>query len=509
MLYNLLVFCLASITRFVGLSWGGIYNFHPDENNMAWAIERLAWPKLDPEFFAYGQFPLYLTYFSLPKPITFNQAAHGLRFWSAVFSVATIIIGYFLAKLLFQSKYWARIYSLLLIFTPGLIQMAHFGTTGSILAFVSLTVIFLSLKYLQTNNVKFLLIASLVSAIGLASKINAVIFLFPILIAVFNRKQKIKRVFIYGFLTIILTFIFSPYYLLEFQEVFRIFKYESRIAQGTNLIFYTRQFINTTPFWFQLNKIFPWVLGLPMYLFSGVSLFIFLLKLTKKKFKNNILNFNLIILLAGFLPWFIFNSLLFVKWTRFMTPILPIIVLFIVWGLTQIKIKKILFYLLLIFLILPGILYAKMYFQSDIRIQASKWMNNNLSKQAVILYEGGNVIDLPQLDQSKFKTLTLDFYHLEESRREQQKLERYLAEADYYLMPSRRHFVNYLRLEDQYPYAANFYKQVFNEEGQFELIKKFTPFGMIGQFLLGSDTLAEETWTVFDHPTIRLFKIKK
>jgi len=64
MFFEYFLLFLLLLTRLVRLNWGGDLFFHPDENNMAWAVERLAWPNLHPHFFAYGQFPLYLTYFS-------------------------------------------------------------------------------------------------------------------------------------------------------------------------------------------------------------------------------------------------------------------------------------------------------------------------------------------------------------------------------------------------------------------------------------------------------------
>lgn len=56
--------CAAFYTRLVGISWGLPYPMHPDERNMAVAVESLKLSEhLNPHFFAYGQLPLYLAYF--------------------------------------------------------------------------------------------------------------------------------------------------------------------------------------------------------------------------------------------------------------------------------------------------------------------------------------------------------------------------------------------------------------------------------------------------------------
>lgn len=60
-----LILAFALFLRFFNLSWGEGNFYHPDENNMAQALSRLSWPKMDPQFYAYGQLPLYLPFFSL------------------------------------------------------------------------------------------------------------------------------------------------------------------------------------------------------------------------------------------------------------------------------------------------------------------------------------------------------------------------------------------------------------------------------------------------------------
>ena len=148
MFFNLLLILSLLITRFWGLNWGNGFYFHPDENNMAWGIENLAWPKMNPDFFAYGQFPLYLVYFTYQiarlilsgtffHKVPFPTAVILLRFWSATFSSLSVLLGYFLAREIFKRDEWAKIYALFLVFVPGLIQLAHFGTTESILTFTN------------------------------------------------------------------------------------------------------------------------------------------------------------------------------------------------------------------------------------------------------------------------------------------------------------------------------------------------------------------------------------
>jgi 4-amino-4-deoxy-L-arabinose transferase-like glycosyltransferase len=521
MFYKVLLLIILLITRFWGLGWGGGFRFHPDENNMAWAVERLSWHNFDPDFFAYGQFPIYLSFISRQvvnfifnqsfiDQIRFSTAVNYLRFWSAFFSVLTVIIGYLLGKIIFKKQKYAKITALLLIFTPGLIQMAHFGTTESLLTFVGLASAYLAIKYYQTKKIKFVILSGLVGAIGMASKLNAILFLLGPFLAIILRPKRFRRLFFWGLFVILLTIIFSPYYLIRFENFWGTFIYESNVARGISSVFYTRQFINTKPFIFQFKKIFPWVLGLPMFSFLLISLTLVILNLFqnlfKKKFK--LLPAATYLLLATSVPWFIFNSFLFAKWTRFITPVLPFLIIFAVYSLKklQLLITDYLLLITLLLLIFPGIFFTKIYFQKDIRVRACQWMNKNLPEGSTIIYEGGNIVDLPKLDHQKFKTVNIDFYHFDENLKQQKKLSAAINEAGYFFSPSRRIFTNHTRLPEKFPKTAEFYHQLYSGQLGYKKIKEFHPFGPVGRFLLGSDLNSEETWTVFDHPTLRLWR---
>src|SRR3989338_2966924 len=113
------LFVMLVYTRFVNLPWGLPYPFHPDERNMAVAIERLNCEEItnwkleigsfdcfNPEFFAYGQLPLYVSYFGiqiwhglkgLNTPTTFEEGIIALRIISAASSVLTALL---LAKII-------------------------------------------------------------------------------------------------------------------------------------------------------------------------------------------------------------------------------------------------------------------------------------------------------------------------------------------------------------------------------------------------------------------------
>src|SRR5258705_13830568 len=62
-LWLIAVVVFAAAVRLVGLDFDAGHFFHPDERRIAFAVEELSFRplQLNPHFFAYGSFPLYVT----------------------------------------------------------------------------------------------------------------------------------------------------------------------------------------------------------------------------------------------------------------------------------------------------------------------------------------------------------------------------------------------------------------------------------------------------------------
>lgn len=454
---------LAILTRFVGLGWGDKFHFHPDENNMATALSQLNEKNLNPHFFAYGQFPLYLGYFSLKIfgiPNNFVNSIFILRIYSATFSLLSL---YFFYKIYPQLSF-----ILLLIFTPGLIQLAHFGTTENILIFTFAVNLYLAKLILKKPNFIFFIFAAFSTAMAIATKISGAIFIFPIFLAsLFTRSWYLIP---YGILSALFTIALSPYSLLAFSDFISTMKYETAVATGTLPVFYTTQFQHSLPYIFQITKIFPYVNGWPIFLFAIFSLpFI---RIKNKKYS--------LIVITSCLIYFIYFGQVYTKWTRFMSPLFFVLPL-----LASIYLKRFSKFLLLA--LIPGILFFIHYFFPDIRYLASRYLISDLPPKSIVLSEAGNVVNLPFLP-STLNVNDFDFYNYNSGL-----LAKSLLISDYILIPSRRVFKNY---------NLKYYQSLFNGDLGFKEIKKFSPFS---DFFLNSEN-AEETWSVFDRPTIRIYK---
>jgi len=600
-------------TRLANLDWGLPYTMHPDERNMATAIEKLTckmptvtfnfpekildpWQVFDfisvgnfdfneclnPHFFAYGQLPLYLSYILIlivkyfqgfwPSTVNFIEATLALRFLSATASIATAFILLKSSEILLgKNKYkkhpllFIGIF-LVYIFIPYAIQFSHFGTTESFLMFFYAFLIHLSLQYSKkmVSTTHFIILSSLLMGAALATKISSLIFLgIPAIVLIlyhkrFKKKQSITATkteapfFLYQAfnimvdlvflmtLSILLFVLFSPHTVISWEEFLGSMKYESEVALGKSLVFYTRQFIDTIPGIFQTTKIFPFAFGMPLYVLGFIGFFF----LSWKKKEMNMLRLAVIF-------YFMPNAFFFAKWTRFISPVFPLISLLAAQAVVipyqaiseKISSKKIkgisvfLVFLLFGLSILPGIGYLSVYMKPDTRFEASRWIYDNIPEKSYILSETANVVDIPLSasqvgKQSKnYDIISFNFYDLDSDLNLQTELEEHLEKANYIFVPSRRVFADHScfypeitknmnfeinrknkcqKMLEKYPQLNAYYEKLFNGQLGFEKVAEFSSYpeiSLFGRVLIRfPDEQAEETWSVFDHPVIRIYK---
>ncbi len=536
------IIIIGGFLRFYKLDWGqGLYA-HPDEYHIVGSVAQLSFPtQMHPHFFSYGTVTIYLIYltqellnffFSSLNPSSPAGGSELLipnsfilgRFYSALFSTLTIIIVYKICRS-FMERRFSYLAAFLVALTPGLIQQAHFATPESALTFFLLLSLSLIMKFLKSNKIFYLILASVSLGFALGVKISSIVFLLPLTITILLKsysknasllKNAVKMILkfiglaLVSLMVTIATFVLvAPYVFLDYQAFRSNVDYEGGLAIGKIPVFYTRQFINTISVLFHIEKILPYALGPVLLISSAVGFFLLIFNLIKKP------KLELIILFVAFITLFISSSFLFAKWTRFIVPTLPFFAILTVFFLQELKsIKQALSYSSGVFLLFATMLWTMAFFSiytsPDVRIAASKWLESHTKPGSNFLVEGGNTVDLP-LDGS-FQRISLDFYALEEDPLTREKIIDALYSSDYFLVQSRRIFYNHQRLRSLYPKTSNFYDALFNGQVGFEQIKEFHSYPKLSLFGFAvefPDERAEETWSVFDHPVIRVFKKNK
>jgi len=518
---------IGAFLRFYNLNWGAPFYFHPDERNIADLVLRsnLASPtSLLKGTFAYGNFPvilmlllksLFLSFFQIFKitdPLA--QTTIILRITSASFSVLTLYVIFLCGK--FWSKKVALLSLFLATFSTGFIQQAHFGTYDGFMAFCSVTVFYFLLRFIKSKRILFYYLAILFIALGAAAKINLLVLsIFPIAILLSKLKTG-KTHFIYVFknglfgliLLLCLTALLSPYYLtLDFRNSLA---YERGLVAGTAPVFYTQSFYNTTPVIFQLLHILPFLIN-PLLTIILLPAFSYVLFKTIKARDQSFL-----LLASCFLLLFLPQAFLFAKWTRYIVPALPFIYLLISISILDLlrHFKKILNinYLVFSILIFSSVAFSLSYFitvfvRPDTRVEASTFAKDNIQANSRILSEPYD-LGIMSFNDLSHNIIFFNFYDLETGKNAlQNELKTDIEASDYIILPSQRLIRSRSLNKNEFPKGYDFYSSLQN--GRLGYLKIYeTPCDIFCKITYLNNPVFgfEETATVFDRPTVFIFK---
>lgn len=518
-IFILLLTIIGGIFRFYNLDWDSGYFFHPDERNIANAVTRINFfDQLNPGFFAYGGFLIYLyrasadflVFLTKNNLWTYDWGQVNLigRFYSALFSTLTIPLIFFLAGKIFNRTV-AIIAVLLSAFTVSFIQTAHFAITENFLilsvVITTLSCIHIFEKSILRNYLKTGVILGLTSA----TKMTGLSFvIIPLVTFLFKRKFSFKNLLqlISLILSAILIFIFfSPYTFLSWDKFIESMRYESGVALGSLSVPYTLQFAKTIPYLFQIKNLF-WQMG-PVAFFGLIGFIL----LTINAIKTN--NIKLVIFISFPLFYFLYVGSWYTKFIRFMLPLLPFLIISSAWLLFKIKerLKTSGSTLIVVFCLLTflwALAFFSIYTREQTRISSSIWIYKNISDNSKILAEhwddGLPVTLLTGGNPSKYRIEQLKIYEPDN----QGKIDYYaekLSGADYIVISSRRLYGTLINLPEKYPTTSRYYKLLFNNQLGYEEVVEFSSYPSILGLEINDDK-SEETFQVYDHPKIIIFK---
>lgn len=531
---------VGGILRFYDLNWGAPFYFHPDERNIASSISQLSFPNnLNPNFFAYGSLPIYSTFlwgiiinlvskceFNTQNcTVAFEQAIFYLRFFSASLSTVLIFIVYKLGIKLADKK-TALLAAGLTTFSTGLLQYSHFGTYEIWTTTFSALLLLASINYLKKRSKKYFYMSALLTGVLISLKISNLIFLaIPVLSVVLNSvDSQRKNLSLAGRIVVLLIFLITyaatiffltnPFVLIDNKSFIGSMNYESSVATGSMHVFYTGEFFESIPGYFQLTKVLPFLLNPVILTLSIPSFFYLLYQSLWAKDKAKIL------LLVTILSIFISQIFLFVKWSRYMVPALPFVYIMVSCAIfSLIKSKKYsrylkpAGYLLASISIFSSIIFSLSYLKTvfydpDTRLQAKEFALKRIPADALILSE---VYDLGITPfNESFRSIKLfNFYDLDvDGANVNPDLDENIQSSEYLIIPSQRILATRYQHKNIFPNGNKFYTSDLNDPNKFTLIYS-TPCDIFCKITYLADPVKrfEGTVNVFDRPHVQIFKI--
>jgi len=432
-------------------------------------------------------------------------------------------------------------------------------TVDVYLSFFLLLSYYLLILSSKNKSLLKLFLASLSFGIALASKISALYFLplFGLTYFInyfkitppFKNKQAflktfpLKKLFLFSSsLLFILIFSFAAFRFFQPYAFVSLFKFNPLYLENIstlkslfdpNTLFPPSiQWLSKTPVLFSIKHNLLWGLGLPLSFLFFLSLYYFV----KPLFYKKKVSLYPLILLFFIIFFFIFQGSQLAQNLRYFYPLYPYIILFIFSQLKQLSKRslKVIFSLHL----LLALAFLNIYLHPHSRVQASSWIYENIppsSKIANEYWDDPLPLNLPGRPSSLYDGTMLPLYD-PDSPQKWQLLSPLINSQDYLILSSNRLWASIPKVPDIYPQSTIYYHDLFSGNSNFKLVAKFTSYPGFSLPFLSScyyfgpsdypsdnslfeiqpdcqypgiylrDDTAEESFTVYDHPQVLIFK---
>ncbi len=575
LLLTLLLF-LAFLLRAYGFWWGRPYALHNDESFViTHTLKMLAHVRAgalpDPETMIYGVWPFYqlgLVGTAVRGVIGFLGALVGYggnlsflyigRLLSALYGALGVLALYVLGARMFSQRtgLWAAAFWAVM---PLSVRDSHFATVDVQFA------VWLVLTYVALWNVaergraRDYILAAVMMGLTLATRLSALPIFAAFLVALWIRTGDDRASSIVHRLSSILrtpALYLVPLASLTLWAILSVpvlddlpahlagdtnsdLNVQSMVARGTLRPLYTVQFELTRPYLYHLTHLFPWAMTWPLALLAYAGWLYSLWRMARGDQRDWLLA-------AWTLPYFLTVGGWYVKFFRYIIPLLPFLALYAARLVADTqnytsrlphhasrityhasRITHYASYLLtllatLAFLapLLFSLAYLHIYARPDTRLQALAWIKEHIPPGTTVMMEfdastkfaihperfGLDVYDLRVLNHYEVKGRVGRFWQAPDvSPDEKWAYMMEVVDDAAYIVITEAWADVFPRLPHRFPAEAKFYTQLFNGDLGYTLVAQFQECPQLGPWRL-CDEGAEMSWRYFDHPRVYVFK---
>jgi len=552
------IILLAFFFRFNNLNWDENFHLHPDERFLTMVGTAMKIPSsitqyfdqktslLNPSnigynFFVYGRFPLILTKYLavVYKLDNYNDFTILGRQLSAFFDFLVVILIFktvlFLEKhyrFLPSIKYWASFFYAIAVLP---IQLSHFFAVDTFLNFFMFGSFYLALRVGRDRPLQNTILSATFFGLALACKVTALFILplnlFFLIKTVFVRRQSLIKItgFVFGYFLI-------SYFILRIADPY-LFQ-NSNVFDPTinkNFVENIKSLQNMTvknlDNWFPpmvqwLNKntilhslVNNSVFGLGI---APTILLLFGILRVVLSFPRRRESIPIFVILTWVLGFFIYQSLQVAPTLRYFIFLYPFLAIFAAFGINLLinyglritdskLIRNLLFVILIVVLLIWPSMFSSIYFHKNTRVEASEWIYKNLPANSLIIGESwDDVLPIGVLnsDGKQFLSDQLPVFDPDTDEK-WNKMNSILMKADYYVLSSNRGWGSIATVPKKYPKMSRFYNELLvNKNPNYKKIKEFRPYYY--NFFELPNYLIDESFTVYDHPQVIIYKnVKK
>lgn len=554
--------------RFYGLNWDGGQWIHPDERMILMVVSnRLSVPTseqipllltpqspLNPAFHAYGSFPMYML--KAAQLLADGRVPlHILaRLLSVAFDCGTVLLVYALAASL-AGAWWGVLAAFLVAISPIHVQLAHYFTVDTVLAFWTALAAWMALRLAATGRFRWALALGVTAGLAMATKLIGALLLLFVALALMARLVGFGRwtwraawravgwTFAATGVALAAFVVADPYAVIDAWAFWGEAANQALMARGDPRFPYTLQFYYTLPYVYPLwqNLTRGWGLGAGLLAWGGL---VWGTIRTAIRFGRPD---RWGVLAAWALAFFAVVGGWHAKFPRYLLPMMPLLCALAAgmaaaaWRRWRARRQRLGLGLLGFALLAMTCLYVigllGVFGQEHPWVRMSRWVYENVPKRAAVATEYWDMaLPLPLTvegqarDRGDYRLTELSLYEADTPEK-WAKLAETLAASDYYIVASQRVYGPVGLLREVYPTTLRFYAALFQERLGFRLVHwEGTDMRILGVTLVENpfaraglpvpdaiaDTWrrdracllsgADESWTVYDRPLVMVFR---
>ncbi len=557
--------------------------------------ERSPW---NPGRFAYGSFPLYLLKIahSIVPGDLYEVRTIG-RGLSALADVCVVFLTYLLGARLYgrrQGLLAAGLVSLAVIH----IQLSHFLTFDIVLGLTTIAALYFMHRVAVGGQLRDSVIAGVIVGLGLATKVSMapmylalamahLLYVVPVLgAAAGDRNESSRRIgtafvglLAAGCASLATFIIVQPYAIIDASRFVADVTEQSEMVRRIRDYPYTRQYIDTAAYLYHVRQLAAFGLGWPLGIVAWAGLLyaslrgmrfyhglvylvvgwlipmglllistgiVFIAAASMIAFAALVATLGVrsresrgtVLLLSWVVPYLLVTGAFQVKFTRYLIPVTPLLVLFgaqmlfHLWEWAAASHRRwhrhVVAAVMVALVAVTGLYalaYMGVYQTLHTAVRSSEWLNRNAPEGSVILMEHWEegVPDLGRYDVPRLPVYENDTPHKLDGMADD------LARADYILYYSNRLYGTITRLPERYPVTSAYYRLLFGGELGFRLANVETSYPNLAGVTLVDDTYgrpglptpegqeklpglninlgyADESFSAYDHPKGLVFE---
>jgi len=551
--FVLAIILFAFFLRIYDINWDQGTHIHPDERfltmvGVAMKIPNSFTAYLDPHisllnpanvnfsFFVYGIFPLVLTkiyavLFQFDSYDKFNLLGRGL---SALFDTFTVIIVIKLSFLFKRKYHLSTFFPYLSGFLYAIavfpIQQSHFFTVDTFANFFALAAFAFAVDYWdKKKNISFI-ISAIFFGISLSCKITSFYILPLIALYLFlGLYEKYHTIFsvrnilktpvipfllafvVFGVLSYVSMRITDPY-IFETGNFFLPALNKNFLANLQTLKSYDNpaiwyppgvQWIHKTPILFGVKNLSLYGIGIiyTFFVLFGVGII-------AMRYRKTLL-FVCMLWAVGIA---LFQGVQYVQAMRYYFIIYPFLAVLAALGASYIIKHRA--SLLILFLILVSIwttAFFSIYTKPLSRVTASLWFDNTVAVSNIVLGESWDdplPLPIPDMPSKPYAIQMLPVFDPDTAGK-WSTIYTALNKSNYLILSSNRGWGSMSTVPEKYPLMTKFYNDLFAGKLAYKQVAIFTSYPSLtylGIPLTFPDDNADESFTVYDHPKVLIFK---